>query len=95
MISALEWPRDREGVLIANQLLRETIQRVEWPDRRIKYRPRIVLQPRYAGLYALLGSPRLRPLSGGRAAKGNVSLGGEVACGDETSVPLAQEHEQT
>jgi DNA invertase Pin-like site-specific DNA recombinase len=96
MIAALEWPRDREGILIANQLLRETIQRVEWPDHRIKYRPRIVLQPRYAGLYALLGSPRLRPLSGGRAAQGNMSLGGEVASlGDETSVPLAQIHEQT
>lgn len=96
MISALEWPGDREGILIANQLLRETIQRVEWPERRVKYRPRIVLQPRYAGLYAALGSPRLRPLSGGRAVNSNLSLSAEVIAplGGEASIPLSQEHEQ-
>ncbi len=41
LIAQLEWPADREQIAIANRLLRDVIIRVEWPDRPVKYKPRI------------------------------------------------------
>ncbi len=51
LIAQLEWPADREQIAIANRLLRDVIIRVEWPDRPVKYKPRIVLSDRYVALY--------------------------------------------
>ncbi|HEX7948922.1 MAG TPA: recombinase family protein [Candidatus Limnocylindrales bacterium] len=57
----------RDVVYAANAVLREVVSRIEWPERRVKYRPRIVFAARYAAVIAVAeettrqaARPRLR-----------------------------------
>jgi DNA invertase Pin-like site-specific DNA recombinase len=54
LVRAVDWPNDRQGVRMANALLREVLVRIEWPDKATKYRPRIVLNDRYAAIWAAI-----------------------------------------
>lgn len=44
-----------------------TIVRIEWPIKNVKYKPRIVISPRYAAILAAVERQPLRLLSGGEA----------------------------
>lgn len=60
LIREVDWPDDRQGIVLANMLLREVIARITWPDRAVKYRPKVELNPRYAAIWtAVSGGDRI------------------------------------
>jgi hypothetical protein len=50
------WPDEPEVTRAANAVLREVVARVEWPEPRVKYRPRVYFQPRYAALISVIST---------------------------------------
>lgn len=50
------WPNEPEVTRATNAVLREVIARVDWPERKVKYRPRIVFAPRYAAIVSIVSA---------------------------------------
>jgi len=95
------WPDEKDVVRAANAILREVVERIEWPERLVKYRPRVVFAPRYAAIISSVAEARAagdasatairkRAISPASGESARVANGSSADVATATSAPVSE-----